>query len=151
MRRFVSLVLGVTVTAMAIAVPVALGEGRVGPLEPQAVPSESYYVDAGDRAVLVQPGVRVDRRTDSFDRDAVTTTPTTYRDAGDRAVHPTTGNTGYVDANERGSVPTVVVATTGSGVDIAWPQVGAALVIGIALGIGLLYGLRSTHHGPLAH
>jgi hypothetical protein len=139
MRPSISLIIGITVGAMAIAVPAALGEGRVGGLEPQAVPSGTYR-DAGERGALVQPGV-------------TTTAPSAYRDAGERAVPPTTGSAGYVDANERGTVPVtpIVVATTDSGIDVAWSQVGIAFVVGVALCLGLLFALRSTRHGPLAH
>ena len=45
----------------------------------------------------------------------------------------------------------VEVTVTGSGDEVAWPQVGIGFGIGIALILGLLLAVRATRQRPLAH
>jgi hypothetical protein len=45
----------------------------------------------------------------------------------------------------------ITVSASGSGDDIAWPQIGIGFGVGIALALGLLLGLRATRQPPLAH
>jgi hypothetical protein len=45
----------------------------------------------------------------------------------------------------------VEVTVTGSGDEIAWPQVGIGFGIGVALILGLLLAVRTTRQRPLAH
>jgi hypothetical protein len=45
----------------------------------------------------------------------------------------------------------ITVEATGSGDDIAWPQIGIGFGVGIALALGLLLGLKATRQPPLAH
>ncbi len=149
MTRTISFIIGIAVTALAVAVPTALGEGRLAGSQPQDAVT---YFKANELATLVQQPVQLDRRTDAWDRTAPTPQSSTYRDAGQRSTFPATGSDGYVDANQRGVGPVnPTVSPTSSGTDIEWPQVGIGLGIGIALAFGLLLMLRATRQRPLAH
>jgi hypothetical protein len=149
MTRTISFIIGIAVTALAVAVPTALGEGRLAGSNPQDAVT---YFKANELATLVQQPVQLDRRTDAWDRTAPAPQSSTYRDAGQRSTFPVTGSDGYVDANQRGVGPVnPTVSPTSSGTDIEWPQVGIGLGIGIALAFGLLLMLRATRQRPLAH
>jgi hypothetical protein len=79
----------------------------------------------------------------------------TVPDAFERAV--TAGDNGSVDRfhdNRFRSTPVnepITVATTGSGDELEWPQIGIGFGVGIALALGLLLGLRATRQRQLAH
>jgi hypothetical protein len=158
MTRTISLIIGITVLALA-AVPAAFGEGRLAGSDQQTA--------------AAQQSVQLDRRTDAFDRTAAVSPSSTYRDAADRVVTPSS-NPGYVDANERGGVPRAansdyvdanqrgavpsepnIVASTGSGTEVDWPQIGIGFGLGIgialALGLGLAITFRPSRQRPLAH
>jgi hypothetical protein len=45
----------------------------------------------------------------------------------------------------------VEVTVTGSGDEVAWPQIGIGFGIGMALILGLLLAVRATRQRPLAH
>jgi hypothetical protein len=78
-------------------------------------------------------------------------------DVVERAVNARgTGSTDHFIANDNRFPVTpvnepITVAATGSGDDIAWPQIGIGFGVGIALAFGLLLGLRATRQPPLAH
>jgi hypothetical protein len=151
MTRTISLIIGITVLALA-AVPAAFGEGRLAGSGSQDAVA---YFRANEFATLVQQPAQLDRRTDAFDRVAPTSPLSSYRDAAERALPPTTGVVGYVDANERGRGPVepVTVTPTSSGTDIEWPQIGIGFGIGLALalGLGLLLMYRPSRQRSLAH
>ena len=149
MTRTISFIIGIAVTALAVAVPTALGEGRLAGSDPQSAVTSFTY---DERGTVPQGPIQVERRTDAWDRTAPTSQSSTYRDAGQRSTFPATGSDGYVDANQRGVGPVnPTVSPTSSGTDIEWPQVGIGLGIGIALAFGLLLMLRATRQRPLAH
>jgi hypothetical protein len=81
----------------------------------------------------------------------------TMPDVFERAVSASgTGSGDHFVANDNRFRPVVVdrpgeVTVTGSGDEIAWPQVGIGFGIGIALILGLLLALRATRQRPLAH
>jgi hypothetical protein len=150
MTRTVSFIIGIAVTALAVAVPTALGEGRLAGSSPQATPMKGY-VDAYERGTLVQP-IQIERRTDAWDRTAPTLQSSTYRDAGERSAVPTTGAAGYIDANQRGVGPVnPTLSPTSSGNEVEWPQLGIGFGIGIALAFGLVLLFRATRQRPIAH
>jgi hypothetical protein len=58
----------------------------------------------------------------------------------------------YLDANERGTVPStpsVTPSSTGDGIE--WPQVGIGFGIGMVLAIVLGLSLKATRPRTLAH
>jgi hypothetical protein len=67
-----------------------------------------------------------------------------------------TGSVDHFNANDNRFRVTpvnepITVEATGSGDDIAWPQIGIGFGVGIALALGLLLGLKATRQPPLAH
>lgn len=156
MTRTISLIIGIAVTALVVAVPTAFGEGRVGSLQPQP----KAYVDANERGV--QPsgiestvGNYVDANERGVQPTGTKSTLSNYVDANERSAQPTTSNNAdYVDANQRGTAPAPVVnprIATGAR-EVDWPQIGIGFGIGIALALGLLLTLRFTKpQRPLAH
>src|SRR5262245_53053095 len=170
MTRTISLIIGIAVAALAVAVPTALGEGRLAGSEPQDAVT---YFKANELSTLVQQPIQLESRTDAWNRTAPTTQASVYRDsiqpsaaehgagryvdANQRGASPLNtqgGVDGYVDANLRGGrVPTGnVVSASSSGNDVEWPQLGIGLGIGIALAFGLMLMFRATRHNrPLAH
>src|SRR5215510_11790406 len=104
MTRTVSFIIGIAVTALAVAVPTALGEGRLAGSSPQDAVT---YFRANELSTLAQQPIQLDRRTDAWDRTQPTPQSSLYRDAGARAVTPAEHGIGqYVDANQRGVAPT---------------------------------------------
>src|SRR5215468_10925994 len=105
MTRTISFIIGITVLAL-VAVPTALGEGRLAGSNPQDAVT---YFKANELATLVQQPVQLDRRTDAWDRTQspiVSTQLGTYPDAGKRSIVSRDFSvTGYVDANQRGVAP----------------------------------------------
>ena len=151
MTRTISLIIGVGLTALAVAVPTALSEGRLAGSSPQGAGS---YSRANELATLVQP-VQLDRRTDAWGRTQPTPQASAYRDAGVRTIRPVDYGIGqYVDGNQRGTVPTGTVAepVSGPGTYLDWQQLGIGLGLGIALAFGLMLMFRATgRERPLAH
>jgi hypothetical protein len=151
MTRTITLIVGIAVAAL-ILVPTALAEGRLAGSQEQ---SGVAYFYANERATLAnQPVVGVVSRPDSHE----TTTPFTYQDAGERASRISTAPTRGVvllageDHTSFQPVETSTpVASSGSGRDIAWSQLGIGLGVGIVLAFGLMLALRVTRQRPLAH
>jgi len=171
MTRTISLIIGIAVTALAVAVPTALGEGRLAGSEQQ---SGVAYFNANERATLANepmagvayfyaneratlanrqvPGVV--SRPDSHE----ISTPFSYIDAGDRATRissPPSRDVVLLSGDDHvTSQPAEVstpVASSNSGNDIDWSQLGIGLGIGIALALGLMLVFRATRQRPLAH
>src|SRR5262245_39374495 len=127
MTRTISFIIGIAVVAL-VAVPTALGEGRLAGSEPQ---SGVAYFKANELATLVQQPVRLRTNGDGNRGGRVSSriadllvakngttdalksfggfTPgslTNYKDANERVVAPVDHGIGrYVDANQRGTVP----------------------------------------------
>jgi hypothetical protein len=166
MTRTISLIIGIAVTALAVAVPAAFGEGTLaGSNEQDGV----KYFYANERATLAssQSNVVVSR-PDSHELVQSSGSPVSRPDS-----HETVQPFSYIDAAERadriGSAPgRDVVLLSGddhltfqpfdttepvasSGRDLDWPQIGIGLGVGIALALGLMLALRATRQRPLAH
>ena len=136
MTSKITLIIGIAVTALAVGVPTALGEGRLaGSLEDQPVstgvsrpdshdivqPTANGYIDAADRAQRIDVVV-----------------PTAYLDAFERSAPP------------KGSTP-ISTQASGSGSERDWSQVGIGFGLGLLLAVGLLLAMRMTRVRPLAH
>jgi hypothetical protein len=147
MTRTISLIIGIGVTALAVAVPTALGEGRLAGSKDGVA-----YFKANELATLVRQPVQLDRRTDAFDRTAPTSPSSTYRD-GPEGAHLPPPAVGSVDTGQSATRPDEpVVSSSSSGSEIDWSQLGLGFGIGIALAFGLVLMLRVTRHQrPLAH
>ena len=166
MTRKISLITAVAVSALAVGVPTAFGEGRLaGSQEPVVVsqdvplvsvpdshdfgqPAVGAYLDAHERGVGANQSKpqwlnALAARSEGLNKKyglgefVNTSTVANYRDAHERAVPPTTG-----------SAP---VSITSSGREIEWPQIGVGFGIGIVLVLGLILGLKATRNPPLAH
>jgi hypothetical protein len=151
MTRTISLIIGITATALAVGVAPALGEGRLaGSLEPaQVAPDwfERAAINAQNDAVVVS-------RPDSH--DIVTQLDNGYLDAAARAqridvVVPTASS----DGHERSAPPRgefIRQTDVGSGTELELPQVGIGFGFGILLALGLYLTMRYTRGGrELAH
>jgi hypothetical protein len=166
MTRTISLIIGIAVTALVVAVPTAFGEGRLAGSQGQDAVAYFY---ANERATLASsPAALVVSRPDSHEliqsSAAVVSRPDSHE-----TVQPFT----YVDAAERASrisnlprydvvllsgddhkpfkpVETSTPVASSDG-NLDWPQVGIGFGIGIALILGLILVLRTTRQRPLAH
>jgi hypothetical protein len=152
MTRTISLIIGITATALAVGVAPALGEGRLaGSLEPtQVAPDwfERAAINAQNDAVVVS-------RPDSH--DIVTQVDNGYLDAAARAqridvVVPTASS----DGHERSAPPRgEFVRQTdvgGSGTELELPQIGIGFAVGLLLALGMFLTVRYTRGGrELAH
>jgi hypothetical protein len=168
MTRTISLIIGITATALAIGVSPALGEGRLaGSQEPaQVAPDwfERAAINAQNEvapdwferaAINAQNDAIVVSRPDSH--DVVTQTESGYLDAAARAqridvVVPTASS----DAHERSAPPpgefTRQTDVSGSGTELELPQVGIGFGFGLLLALGLYLTMRYTRGGrELAH
>jgi hypothetical protein len=114
----ISLVVALAVAALSVAVPAALGEGRLaGSVEPADAVA---YFHANELATAAQSGG---------------TDLSSYRDGPERAVLP--------------SAP-IQTASSDSGRQIEWPQLGIGFGLGILLVSGLWLAMRVKFR-PLAH
>ena len=144
MTRKISLIIGIAVAALTVAVPTAFGEGRLaGSQEPDAV----AFFKANEMATIgrqsVEPGwlkaLRI--RGEGMQRlygggESTTGSLSGYREAGERAV-PISG--------------APVVQPIDSGNQLEWPQIGVAFGVGILLAVGLVLTFRHMRIRPLAH
>lgn len=153
MTRTISLIIGIATVVLTVAVPTAFAEGRLGgSQEQQAVAPDWFeraaiaaqrnsqvYVDAADRVVQPQSLTALEARSIGMNKKY---------GLGEFAV-----TDGYVDSHQRTAPPqaTNPVATTTSGTEIDWPQVGVGFGIGIVLLLGLGLAMRAAHVRPFAH
>ena len=152
MTSKITLIIGIAVTALAVGVPTALGEGRLAGSPEQDGVSFFY---ANERATLAEQSVSsAVSRPDSH--DIVQPATNGYIDAADRAqridiVVPTA----YLDAFERSAPPkgspSISTEAAGSGNDRDWSQLGIGFGLGLLLAVGLLLAMRMTRVRPLAH
>jgi hypothetical protein len=167
MTRTISLIIGIAVTALVVAVPTALGEGMLAGSQKQdgvayfyanerasmTGPSSAPLVSRPDSHELTQQqGTPVVSRPDSHE----TIQPFAYIDAADRAARVRTvpsSDVVLLSGDDHTTFAPVDSATpvASSGRDLDWPQVGIGLGIGIALAFGLILALRATRQRPLAH
>jgi hypothetical protein len=166
MTRTISLIIGIAVAALAVAVPAAFGEGRLAGSNEQdgvkyfyaneratLVSSQaSPIVSRPDSHELVQSNGSLVSRPDSHE----TVQPFTYIDAAERADRiASLPGRDVVLLSGDDHVTFQPVDTTqpvaSSGRDVDWPQVGIGLGIGIALALGLMLALRATRQRALAH
>jgi hypothetical protein len=165
MTRTISLITGIAVTALVVAVPAAFGEGRLAGSQGQDAVQNFY---ANERATVASsPASSVVSRPDSH--ELIQTSPVVSRPDSHETVQPFT----YIDAAERAyrvsnlpgrdvvllsgddhttfqpvDTSTPVASSDGN---LDWPQVGVGLGVGIALALGLILALRATRQRPLAH
>ncbi len=167
MTRTISLSIGIAVTALAVAVPTAFGEGRVAGSQGQDAVAYFY---ANERATVTQhSSAPVVSRPDSHELTQPQGTPVVSRPDSHETIQPFT----YIDAAERAdrvsNLPgRDVVLLSGddhttfqpvdsstpvasSDANLDWPQVGIGFGIGIVLALGLILALRATRQRPLAH
>ena len=154
MTRTISLIIGIALTALVVAVPAAFGEGRLAGSNEQDVKyaSQPAAVSRPDSHELVQSNGAVVSRPDSHE----TVQPFSYIDAAERAdrissmpgrdVVLLSGDDHITFQPADTSVP-----VASSGRDFDWPQVGIGFGIAIALALGLLLALRATRQRQLAH
>ncbi|HEX2426974.1 MAG TPA: hypothetical protein VHI53_03555 [Gaiellaceae bacterium] len=166
MTRTISLIIGIAVTALVVAVPTAFGEGRLAGSNGQ---DSVKYFYANERATLASSQVGpVVSRPDSHELVQSNGTlvsrpdsheivqPFTYMDAAERAARISSAPGRDVVLLSGDDHITFQPADTStpvasSGRDVDWPQVGIGFGIGIALALGLLLALRATRQRPLAH
>jgi hypothetical protein len=168
MTRTISLIIGITATALAVGVAPALGEGRLaGSLEPAQVATDWFEraaINAQNDAVApdwferaainAQNDAVVVSRPDSH--DVVTQLDNGYLDAAARAQRiDVVVPTAFSDAHERSAPPQgsepVATVGTGSGSELEWPQLGIGFGLGLLLAVGLFLAMRMTKVRPLAH
>ena len=166
MTRTISLIIGIAVTALVVAVPAAFGEGRLADSQGQdavkyfyaneqatlASSQTSSVVSRPDSHELIQSSASVVSRPDSHE----TVQPFTYIDAAERADRISNApgrDVVLLSGDDHATFQPVDTSTpvASSGRDVDWPQVGIGFGIGIALALGLLVALRATRQRPLTH
>jgi hypothetical protein len=151
MTRTISLIIGIAVTALVVAVPTAFGEGRLAGSEQQ---DGVAYFYANERATVGnQAGSTLVSRPDSHE----VARPFIYADAAERAQRiagyegrEVVGLSGDDHGTNLTNVP-VASPTVSSGRELEWPQIGVGFGIGIVLALGLFLAMKSTRQRPLAH
>jgi hypothetical protein len=162
MTRTISLIIGIAVTALVVAVPTAFGEGRLAGSNGQdsvkyfanerATLASSQVVSRPDSHELVQSNGTLVSRPDSHE----IVQPFTYMDAAERAARISSApgrDVVLLSGDDHITFQPADTSTSvaSSGRDVDWPQVGIGFGIGIALALGLLLALRATRQRPLAH
>ena len=163
MTSRISLIIGIAVTALAVGVPTAFGEGRIaGSLDPQ---TDFWNYDAtGTKIANSSPGVAPQdlaavhgfatlpsvSRPDSHEVNR----PLAYIDAAERAERASAmqGRVVLLSGDDHVTVSPVDTSTptASSGREFEWPQLGIGLGIALVLAFGLILALRSRQR-PLAH
>jgi hypothetical protein len=155
MTRRISLFVGISLVALAVAAPAALGKGDLSGLtEQQATVPQVSRPDTHD-IIRTQPQVTVTQVSRPDSHDIVRTQETTYLDAADRArridvVVPTA----LTDSFERATPPTgsvsvdTIAAGSENGTEL--PALGLGFGLGMLLVAGLWLATRTTRR-PLAH
>ena len=168
MTRKISLIIGIAVAALTVAVPTAFGEGRLaGSQEPDAVTS----FEANEMATIgqsVEPGwlkalrIRGEGMQRLYGHETNQVEPgwlkaLRIRGEGMQRLYggesTTVSLSGYREAGER-AVPisgSPVVQPIDSGNQLEWPQIGVAFGVGILLAVGLVLTFRHMRIRPLAH
>jgi hypothetical protein len=155
MTRRISLFVGISLVALAVAAPAALGKGDLSGLtEQQATVPQVSRPDTHD-IIRTQPQVTVTQVSRPDSHDIVRTPEPTYLDAADRArridvVVPTA----LTDSADRakppvGSVSRITVSATPDET-IEWPALGLGFGLGMLLVAGLWLATRTSRR-PLAH
>lgn len=129
-----ALAIAIAIAALGLAVPAALGEGRLAG-STEGPGQAGSYLDDDAVTAPVETALAPYRRTDAFDREAVVP-----------------GAALSAAANERGrvSAPSAgAPARSGQGVD--WLQVGIGFLLGALLALGLVLTYRTTRQRTLAH
>ena len=125
-----ALVIAIAIAALGLAVPAALGEGRLAGSTDGPGQAGSYLDDDAGTAP-VQTALAPYRRTDAFDREAPVPGAALSAAAD-------------VSAHSAG-------APASSGQRVDWPQVGIGFLLGVLLALGLVLTYRSTRQRTLAH
>ena len=140
----ISLITAVAAAALVIGVPAAF--------------SDNWGADRQDGATVVGSPDLVDRVIAARQKELATMLDARERSLGTQRAESAkgTGTSDQFNANDNRFRTTPVnepieVATTGSGDEIEWPQVGFGAVLGIVLMLGLMLVLRTTRSRELAH
>jgi hypothetical protein len=162
MTRKISVIVGVVVTALAVSVPVALGQGGPPIAQQDEQQKAVEYFRANEVATLPQLGNQgvpqwmkaLQIRGEALDRQygLGEFAGGSGRDAHDRT-SAVVSQGGKGDAHQR-SAPLsdrTPVTVTSSGREIEWPQIGIAFGIGLVLLFGVALALKTRRHPPLAH
>jgi hypothetical protein len=149
MTRTISLIIGIAVAALGLTASAAFGK----PVDPQHAVAYFYANERATMSLDGNPG-----RALVFDNYRSQVAPPSSANPPVFDNHkaepaPATGSSIVFDNYRMDPQPvtTPVVASTGTGDSIEWPQLGIGVGIGIALALGLLLALRSTRQRPLAH
>lgn len=128
-----ALAIAIAIAALGLAVPAALGEGRLAG-STEGPGQAGSYLDDDAVTAPVETALAPYRRTDAFDREAVVSGAALSA----------------ANESERVSVPSAgVPASSGEGVN--WSQVGIGFLLGALLALGLVLTYRSTRQRTLAH
>lgn len=146
MTRRISLIIGIAVVALTVAVPAAPGAGRYGGSHE---PVDFWNYASGTKVADSSPGVAPEDLATllSIETDVTTPSPDVVQMlmAKNGVVDQST-----VDALTANGGP-VEASTVDSGTQIEWPQVGVGLGAGLILALGLGFAMRVAHVRPFAH
>jgi hypothetical protein len=152
MTRRISLIIGIAVISLIVAIPAAFGAGRL----PSSQEHPDFWnYESNAKVADFSPGVAPQELAKLFAGSGRGLGTASAAVASPKIVDLLMAKNGIVDrslvdgfAANSGSVE---VSTVDSGTEIEWPQVGIGLGIGILLMLGLGLAMRITHLRPFAH
>jgi len=152
MTRRISLIIGVAVIALTVAVPAAFGEGR---LAGSQEPSDFWNYESNAKVADSSPGVAPQDLAKLFAGSGRGLGTGNAAVASPDIVDLQMAKNGVVDSSLvdalRANSGSVEVSTVASSTEIEWTQVGIGLGIGILLVLGLGLATRIVHVRPFAH
>jgi hypothetical protein len=152
MTRTISLFIGIAVIALTVAVPAALGAGRLPSSQER---SDFWNYESNAKVADASPGVAPQDLAKLF-ASSETGIETNYAQAvSPDIVDLLVAKNGALDSSLVAALSAnsrrVEVSTIDSGTEIEWPQVGIGLGIAILLAVGVGMALRVAHLRPFSH
>jgi hypothetical protein len=151
MTRRISLIIGIAVIALTVAVPAAFGQGRYGGSQE---PADFWNYESRAKIADSSPGIAPDDLAKLY-AGAGRGIETNIKAASPDLVELLMAKNGTVDGSLLDALTansgSAEISTVGSGTEIEWSNVGVGLGLGFLLALGLGFAMRIAHVRPFAH
>ena len=152
MTRTISLIIGIAITALVVAVPSAFGAGRLPSSQEHA---DFWNYESNAKVADSSPGVAPQDLAKLFAGSGAGIETNYPQGLSPEIIDLLVAKNGAIDSYMRDALSAnsggVEVSTVDSGTEIEWPQVGIGLGVAILLALGVGMAMRVAHVRPFAH